>query len=230
MQVPTVLQGVQQSAKIAEAFLHFLAQRLQTALPAAEAHQKMMPEGRLLSPSKGVGTYQSAVLVALCLPSAVPEISVLFTLRSVALQHHAGQMSFPGGRMQQGELPEDAAVREFREEVDPTYPQANLTILGRLSPLYIPVSFFWVYPVLAYLQQLPRFAPNPEVDRIYLVSLEWLRDREHIHRCEQQRKNGSILRYPCWELPGESVPLWGATAMIVAELVWIYEEFLSRFR
>ncbi|MFN7001741.1 MAG: NUDIX hydrolase, partial [Elioraea tepidiphila] len=89
---------------------------------------------------------QAAVLVPLV---AHPEPTVLLTLRSARLSSHAGQVSFPGERMEAGETPEEAALREAEEEVglDPGLPE----LVGRL-PSVLTGTGYLVTPVVALLR------------------------------------------------------------------------------
>jgi len=193
-----------------------LRQRLQKSLPGIRAHQSMMPEGRTVEPLPGTPTRESAVLVPLCRDPEQGKLSVLITVRSPALAHHPGQLSFPGGQLQEGENYEVAAFREFREEVDPNYSFHHLSFVGQLSRLYIPVSFYWVQPVVAVLRQLPVFRPNEEVRQIIYLPIAWLQDERNIQYGEQQLRNGKRLRYPYWNAP-VGIPLWGATVLLVIQ-------------
>ncbi len=217
------LQGMGHSDPELERLTQCLQQQLQKPLPGRRAHQLMMPEGRGLEPLPGTPTRESAVLVPLGRDPEQRKLSVLLTVRSPTLAHHPGQLSFPGGRVKAGENYEETALREFREEVDPHYPLQQLSLVGRLSRLYIPVSFYWMQPVVAVLWQPPEFYPNDEVRQILYLPIAWLREKQNIQYGEQPLKSGKRLRYPYWKSP-VGVPLWGATAMVLAELLWIYEE------
>ena len=72
---------------------------------------------------------------------------------------HAGQISLPGGQIHAGETPEQTASREFEEELG--CPAAEFAALGRLSPLFIYGTNFYVTPCVAVAAQRPQFCPNP---------------------------------------------------------------------
>jgi 8-oxo-dGTP pyrophosphatase MutT (NUDIX family) len=149
---------------------------------------------------------------------------VPFTLRPQHLPDHAGQVCFPGGAVEPGESLEDAAIREFHEEVgaEGVTPQ----IIGALSPLYVHVSNFRVDPFVAVCDRRPDFIPNPhEVDEILEVPLDHLLDPANL-ACHERGEQGRTYSTPhfCWQ----SHRIWGATCLILGELVTVIEEFASQ--
>jgi 8-oxo-dGTP pyrophosphatase MutT (NUDIX family) len=150
---------------------------------------------------------------------------VVLTRRSDDLRTHQGQVSFPGGRLDEGEDAPAAALREAHEEVglDPTL----VTTVGWLHPVLTMVSASFILPVLGTLAARPRLAPNPgEVERIFDVSLAELADPDIFHE-ERWRIPGRAIAgsednsFPVWffEVAGELV--WGATARMLHELLSI---------
>lgn len=199
----------------------FLRHRLQKPLPGHTAHRQLMPElegyERPLDPPPG--SRKAAVLVAFLAEAPTP--TCILTLRSAHLLHHRSEWSFPGGMLEEGESPIDAALREAAEEiaVDP----ARAQVLGTLTPLYVPASHAAVVPVVAALSA-PVLQANPaEVEQLLFLSLEQLRHEPS--RIETWYRNGRAMRVPLWHIHPRA-PLWGATAMILNELLWLYEEFL----
>lgn len=165
----------------------------------------------------------SAVLAALFEEHG--EGRLVFTRRSVDLRTHQGQVSFPGGRIESGEEPTAAALREAFEEVD--LDPALVTTVGWLHPLQTMVSKGFILPVLGTLDARPRLRPNPsEVERIFDVSLAELADPEVFHE-ERWRIPGRVIEgsddnsFPVWffEVAGEMI--WGATARMLFELLSI---------
>lgn len=126
---------------------------------------------------------------------------------------HGGQVSFPGGKAEPGEQPEQTALREAAEEIgiDPT----AVEVVGRLSDLHVIPSNFMVTPVVAFTRQQPVYRPDPhEVERILTGSLSDLLTTDAVDRRELMVR-GHRIDAPCFLLDGEVV--WGATAMILSE-------------
>jgi 8-oxo-dGTP pyrophosphatase MutT (NUDIX family) len=153
------------------------------------------------------------------------ETRVVLTRRSTDLRTHQGQVSFPGGRIDEGEDGTAAALREAYEEVglDPSL----VTTVGWLHPLMTMVSSSFILPVVGTLAARPRLVPNPgEVDRIFDVSLAELADPA-IFAEERWRIPGRVIEgsednsFPVWifEVAGELI--WGATARMLYELLSI---------
>jgi 8-oxo-dGTP pyrophosphatase MutT (NUDIX family) len=140
---------------------------------------------------------------------------LLLTERAHHMRSHPGQVSFPGGSLDDGETPREAALREAYEEVglDP----AQVEVFGELPELWLPPSNFAVTPVLGYWRDRGevRIESPDEVHAIHHVAIAELLDPEH-------RIN---VRHPSgWVGPGfligpdKDVILWGFTAGIIARL------------
>jgi 8-oxo-dGTP pyrophosphatase MutT (NUDIX family) len=153
------------------------------------------------------------------------ETRLVLTRRSSALRTHKGEVSFPGGRLQEGEFPTDAAVREAHEEVglDPS----SVVPVGWLHPVMTLVSASLIMPVLATVESRPRLTANPdEVERIFDVSLAELADpaifhEEFWHIPGRRIPGTEDDSFPVWffEVRGEMI--WGATARMLHELLSI---------
>ncbi len=158
---------------------------------------------------------RAGVLVLLYPGDAQAPLHLVLTRRTHAVESHRGQISFPGGSMDPGEDAIAAALREAQEElgVDP----AGLTVLGRLSPLYIPPSDFCIYPVVAYAGERPVFVPSPhEVAEVLEVPLAHL--LSPATRCEEVWDiRGTPVRVPYYAFGEHKV--WGATAMVLCEFL-----------
>lgn len=141
-------------------------------------------------------------------------LSVLFTRRSAHLRYHAGQVSFPGGRMEPGDTDVLAtALRETREEVgiDP----CHVRIAGFLPPLPT-VSGYAVTPVVGLVSgDTPHIADPAEVERIFEVPLAYLLDPQN-----QQRSVREVMgvQVPVCEFRYADERIWGATASILLRL------------
>ncbi|MFT8243753.1 CoA pyrophosphatase [Roseomonas sp. BN140053] len=156
---------------------------------------------------------RAAVLVPVLLGEAP---SILLTLRSAALSAHAGQVALPGGRIEAGETPEAAAVREAAEEVglDPRLPE----IVGRL-PEHRTGTGFHITPVVALLTPPFSVTPDPsEVAEIFEYPIDRLLDPTF-----PERRSGvwSGRERHYWVWPHETQLIWGATAAILRNLALV---------
>ena len=197
--------------------VYYLRNRLQRTLPGVEAHRNMAPASRITPEAlsiEGKPCRQAAVL-ALLFPIE-DATGILLTKRKATLNKHAGQISFPGGKQEANESLHQTALRETEEEVG--LPPGDIDVLGRLSPLYIDVSNFCVYPFVAALHETPRrlIPQDTEVERILQVPLHNLADPS-IQRREIWNLRGQEITVPYYAYEQETI--WGATAMMLAELL-----------
>ncbi len=206
-------------------FPDFLEVRLDSELPGWQAQLRMAPRvPRLQEPPSGASTARASAVLVLLVESE-DDYELLLTVRSSALANHSGQISFPGGRVEPGEDVWTAAVREAWEEVG--LEGMAIRSLGMLSPLYVPVSNSLVHPVVAAMRSVPELQPNPdEVDEVVFVPLSSLMSEAAL-REELWTLGGRQVPVPYWEV--HRIPLWGATAMILSELVTVYREYHELF-
>jgi 8-oxo-dGTP pyrophosphatase MutT (NUDIX family) len=153
----------------------------------------------------------AAVLVAIVLGAAP---GVLLTKRNAHLKAHAGQVSFPGGRIDPEDAsPEAAALREAQEEIglDP----AAVELLGRL-PEQATGTGFRITPILALVPPGPALVASPaEVEAVFQLPLTVLLDPAAPRR-ERIRRRGEWREY--WVWPHDEHHIWGATAAILRQL------------
>ena len=188
---------------------------LEAPLPGPNAHLPLAPR-----PRRGwhPGQVRPGALTAAGLVLLYPlrdQPHVLLTVRAGALAQHAGQVSFPGGKLEEDETVSHAALREAAEEVGVNPDEVRL--LGGLSTLYIPVSNFALHPVLGIANQRPLFRPDEaEVRRLLEAPVRVLLDSAGPRRGMRWRGDEQV-QVPYFEVCEERV--WGATAMILAELL-----------
>ncbi len=158
----------------------------------------------------------AAVLVPLVLHD--DGLSVLLTQRTAHLPTHAGQIAFPGGKVDTRDSSVSAAaLRETEEEVG-LHPR-HVEVIGHL-PVYTTGSGFHVTPVVALVHPPFNLDPNPgEVDAVFEVPLAFLMDpaNHRRHALEWQGNHRQWFSMPYPEMrPGTSDPverfIWGATA------------------
>jgi 8-oxo-dGTP pyrophosphatase MutT (NUDIX family) len=195
-----------------------LAQSLQGSLPGKKGQSLMWP--RDLSSDRFNRPPDDARLAAVLILLYEREGRICFPLqrrKEVIGDPHGGQISLPGGSREGRERVEATALREAQEElgIEPE----RVRILGRLSRLWIPVSHFKVRPVVAWTESEPAYRLDPkEVEQLILCSLEELENPRRMVSFNR-RIRGKTRRVPAWHL--DDGYLWGATAMILAELISI---------
>ena len=151
------------------------------------------------------------------------EARLIFTRRSTTLRSHRGEVSFPGGRIDPGEDPPTAALREAYEEIalDPS----RVTPEGWIHPVVTVVTGSLIMPIVASTPSRPHVVASPaEVERVFDVSLRELADLENFHEERWRFADGPVegeagdgLTVWFFEVEGEMI--WGATARMIHELL-----------
>lgn len=165
-----------------------------------------------LLPDAGQALRPAAVLVGLV--DRGRGTQVLLTRRTQALRHHAGQIAFPGGRIEAADAdPVAAALREACEEIGLAPSQAQA--LGYLDP-FVTITGFHVFPVVASV--LPQFSPEPdpgEVDEVFELPLDFLMDPANARelRVDYRGHARTVVEFVV-----DSYRVWGATAAMLVNL------------
>ena len=170
------------------------------------------PPGQPLAPAFP-GARLSAVLIVLA--DGRDGAEVLLTRRSRHLRNHKGEISFPGGRVDPGESPENAARREAHEEVG-LEPSA-VELIGELEHLSTVVSRSYIVPLVGRLPAIIALTPaSQEVERVLWLPLAEL-VRPDTYRSERWGRSPTDRLLHFFELDDETV--WGATAHMLVDLL-----------
>ncbi|MFG1402598.1 CoA pyrophosphatase [Xanthobacter sediminis] len=179
------------------------------ALARVNGDHALQPSLEGLAPLKP--PRHAAVLVPII---ARPEPGVLLTQRSAQLSSHAGQIAFPGGRVDPEDADEKAAaLREAREEVG--LDSALVRHLGYLDG-YLSGTGFWIVPVVGLVDPAYALTLNPaEVDEAFEVPLGFLMTPAN-HQRQSRTWQGTLRHY--YAMPYEGRFIWGATAGMLRNL------------
>jgi 8-oxo-dGTP pyrophosphatase MutT (NUDIX family) len=156
------------------------------------------------------------------------ELHLLLMRRTEDGRAHSGQISFPGGRHE----PEDAslmitALREAEEEVGIIASEVH--VLGALTPMYIPISYFMVHPFVGWSDKRPDYLPSKnEVSEILEVPVAYLFNPDNKITTDVQPSSmpGVTFTVPAYNLPQGGF-IWGATAMMLSELEEVFQSIAS---
>jgi len=174
---------------------------------------KLLPYRQILFDLYPQMHYRPAAVLVLLYPKNGQTHTVLIE-RPVYDGVHSGQIAFPGGKKENDDKNLYAtALREAAEElhIDP----ARVQFIRQLKPVKIPVSAYEVTPYLAYTATTPEFVPQPgEVENILEIPLSYL-----LHEpWRQGSKTYRNIPYTIHYIPFGKYQIWGATAMVIAEL------------
>ncbi len=185
-------------------------------LPGKNAQKQMLPKGRLLQPENDTPARLSAVLIMVY--RSANNWKLVMIQRAEYDGVHSGQIAFPGGKKE----PDDknllhTALRESEEEIGVHH--ADIETIGKLSPLFIPVSNMCVHPYMGFMKNEPVFVKqDKEVQRVITIPLEKLLHKETQTNAVFQGANYQI-EAPCYSINGYKI--WGASAMILSEFISI---------
>ena len=182
-----------------------------------DAVARRIAESRSSSYEQRPSTRASAVLALLA--DGPQGAEVLLTRRSSRLSNHSGEVSFPGGRLDDGESVIDAALREAHEEVG--IEPHSVTIVGELSPIHTYVSKSFIQPLVGVVDHRPGLTLSPhEVERALWVPLVELIRPDTFH-WEWWRFDHDELRgeRPMFFFHLDDETVWGATARLLHEML-----------
>jgi 8-oxo-dGTP pyrophosphatase MutT (NUDIX family) len=159
------------------------------------------------------GRTDSAVLVPL-FTDAAGDVHAVFTKRREDLKRHAGEISFPGGRRDDGETLMQTALREAHEEVG--LPPAAVEIVGALAPVGTFVTNYRIYPFVGVIE--PGFEWIAQETEVALVLEFRLDDLVAGHSLKRMVRRGMAFKTDVYEVDGHMV--WGATARILGDFLF----------
>ncbi len=206
-----------------EQFSHALKTSIALGLPGANAQYMLVPPNRPrpdLTLVKQEKNPRLAGVLALFYPIENKPHLVLMK-RNTYPGVHSGQISLPGGQIEpHDETIEATALRETHEEIGVA---AHLVdIVGRLTELYIPPSNFLVQPIVGLAKSRPHFVPEAkEVERVLEIPFAAFAHPENLKETTVSAR-GFTMQVPAFTIDGEII--WGATAMILGELLAILNE------
>lgn len=203
-------------------FMARIKTALYSSLPGEKAHNIMAPRPKFIEGYEGIHSappIKSAVMI-LITPDE-NELAVPFIKRVNRGRYHAGQIALPGGKKEESDLNSiETALRECYEEIG--VPPEDISILGILSDIYIPLSNYTISPVVGTVLKKPEFVLSPdEVEQIILVKMSELFNAAHKTTASFSRHAHEIVA-PGYRI-GEHF-IWGATAMIISEMEQILKD------
>lgn len=199
-----------------EALIHALDSGL------SREHRSDILTARRLAAEQGAdsdfaGQTKALTPAAVLVPLVTREdgLTVLLTQRTAHLIHHGGQISFPGGRVENEDPdPQAAALRETEEEIG--LPRDKIDVIGRLDD-YATVTGFHITPVVGLLHPPLSFNPDEfEVAEIFEVPLSFIMDPANHQRHSRMMPSGEKRWY--YAMPYEERYIWGATAGMLVNL------------
>ncbi len=188
-------------------------------LPGEAVQFKMAPIERLQELkriAREKDTAKRAGVISLFYPSENFETRLILILRKTYDGVHSAQVGFPGGKLEdEDETIQDAALRETEEEVGIS--RKTISVLKKLTEIYIPPSNFFVQPFLGITSESPKFVPHEEeVEALIEVALQDFMDDANIISQTLTTSYATNIEVPAFKLNGHIV--WGATAMMLNEV------------
>lgn len=208
-------------------FKHKTTNLKNLVLPGLKAQHKLAPIIRIEELKKIDFTTRKsnkAGVLAVFYPDANKHTHLVLILRKTYQGVHSNQVGFPGGRVENYDKSlKHTALRETEEEVG--IPRGEITILKKLTKLYIPPSDFWVHPYVGIMNTTPEFIlQETEVEQILEINIDEFLNEENLIKKKLSTSYAHEIEVPAFFLAGHVV--WGATAMMLSELKELLLEVL----
>lgn len=158
---------------------------------------------------------------------------VIFEVRAHTMRQQPGEISFPGGRLEKGETPEQAAVRETCEELE--IQEHQIEVIGKLRPLATPHRQL-IYPFVGIISTLPEVKETDEVDHLFTVpvstllvidpfhgEMEWTMNPDHnipldrMANAKAYEKRVIKMKEPFYE--HDDYIIWGLTGKFLTQFI-----------
>lgn len=206
-------------------FLSLISKLDRSESNGARSHLKMIPKERRMPDLDKIQNQEikKAAVLALFYPGNKNETFFLLTLRANYRGTHAAQISFPGGKFEEGDQSlKRTALRETYEEVGVRMDE--IIIKKKLTDTFIPPSNFLVRPYLGITGKRPEFKINHEVARVIEVHLADLLDDSTVTTENLTTSYMKNIDVPCFRF--NNMTVWGATAMMLSEIKDLIKENL----
>jgi 8-oxo-dGTP pyrophosphatase MutT (NUDIX family) len=176
-------------------------------------NERIIRYEELLSEEKSNEMKQAAVLI--CFFKKDGEYHIPLIRRPMHEKNHPGQIALPGGAREKKETLANTSLREAFEEVG-IIPE-NVEIIGKMTPLPVPVSKYLISPFIGVTRQEPKWNINKqEVDELIILKFRDLIESDKGYY-EDWKLNGNMLRVPIFKVMNKDI--WGATAAVLSELL-----------
>jgi 8-oxo-dGTP pyrophosphatase MutT (NUDIX family) len=186
-------------------------------LGGLNAQFKLAPKMRLQYDTQKIkaSNPKKAAVLALFYPNEHGKTTFLLTERARYKGTHSAQISFPGGKIEEGDLSLfDTALREAEEEVG--VDRTSIVHLREMTEVFIPPSNFLVTPFIGFTETRPNFTINNEVETLIEVPVTDLLDDGNIDSVLMNTSYMKQVEVPCFRL--DKYIVWGATGMMLSEI------------
>lgn len=152
------------------------------------------------------------------------ELHTVFIKRTEKNGPHSGQISFPGGKVDSLDTSlEHTALRETTEELGVI--SKNIKLLGALTPLFIPVSNYDVFPFIGFINKFSGFSIQPDEVQYAIIAKIQEFQKPATTGILEINQNKITIKAPCYKI--KDARIWGATAMILSEFLEVYGRLIN---